>query len=462
MTGPLLSRRNLLKAGAAGTALALGGPALQSLAGTPAARGGSAAGPSDRTRPLLGPGDRPFPDLPPGYESIPQIQHVVVVMMENHSFDNHFGAVRRPGLDGLTFRNGRAVNSNPSPAGGMVTASPAPSTCQANYRISQSWDASHQSWDQGHNDGFVKACGPEAMYYYTAAQIPFYHALASVFPVCDRYFASVMAQTYPNRRFLMCGSAFGEVSDPLPSPTAGSLRPSGFESVFDMFNAFGITWKNYFMDLPTTALLPDLFESNPGRVVPVAEFFADCAGGNLPFFSLVDPESFEGSEENPQDASVGAYYAYQVIQAVMNSPEWDQTLLILTFDEHGGYYDHVPPQPAVRPDGIVPAVGTDTYGDLYSWTGFRVPTVVVSPWARANHVSHTVYDHTSILRLVETKWNLPALSARDANANNMLDCLDLRAPAFLKPPVLPAAPPPTEAPACLAADPTGPLPVSVP
>ena len=102
-----------------------------------------------------------------------------------------------------------------------------------------------------------------------------------------------------------------------------------------------------------------------------------------------------------------------------------------------------------------PPAAADTYGDLYSWSGFRVPTVVVSPWARPNYVSHTVFDHTSILRLVETKWNLPALSNRDANANAMLDCFDLRAPAFLKPPALVPAPPPTGAAACIAQDPAG-------
>jgi phospholipase C len=145
-----------------------------------------------------------------------------------------------------------------------------------------------------------------------------------------------------------------------------------------------------------------------------------------------------------------------VIDAVLRSPAWPSTALILTFDEHGGYYDHVPPVRTVRPDDIPPNVAAgDTYGDLYGWTGFRVPTVVVSPWARPNYVSHTVFDHTSILRLVESKWNLPALSNRDANANAMLDCFDFRTPAFLSPPALEPAPVPTGAAACVAADPTG-------
>ena len=427
------------------------------LAAGPLTRAASAAGPSSRGGAMLHAGDRPFPNLASGTESFPQIQHIVVLMMENHSFDNHFGALGRAGVDGLSLSaNGSAANSNPGPGGTTVRATPAPSTCQAGYGISQSWDASHQCWNGGRNDGFVAACGPQSMYYMNESQIPFYFALASVFPVCDRYFCSVMAQTYPNRRFLLAGSALGMVSDPLPSPTDPNPRPWGFGTIFDMFNAYGITWKDYFVDLPTAGLFPYVVEQNPGNVLPVEAFLEDCAAGTLPQFSLVDPESFEGSEENPQDVQSGAYYAYRVINAVMTSPAWSSTLLILTFDEHGGYYDHVPPVPAVRPDGIAPAVAAgDTYGDLYSWTGFRVPTVVVSPWARAGYVSHNVFDHTSILRLAETKWNLPALSDRDANANPMLDCLDFRSPAFLRPPVLAPAPAPTGALACVAADPTG-------
>ena len=445
---PRITRRRLLTAGAAGAVLALGGPALTG-------RAGAASRPAAKAR--FGPGDRPFPYLAPGVDCIPKIQQIVVLMMENHSFDNHLGALDRKGVDGLTLRDGRAAQYNVGADGEKVFAAPAPSTCQAGYHISQSWDASHQCWHNGANDGFAKVCGPEAMSYYTEQQLPFYYGLARTFPVCDRYFSSVMAQTYPNRRFLIAGSAFGQVGDPLPSPSDPDPRPSGFGTVFDMLNAFGISWKDYFADLPTTGLFPYVVEQNPDKVRPVAEFFVDCAAGTLPSFSLVDPESFEGSEENPQDVQTGAYYAYQVINAVMQSPQWPSTLLILTFDEHGGYYDHVPPQPAVRPDGVAPQV-TDTYGDLYSYTGFRVPTIVVSPWAKADHVSHTVYDHTSILRLVETKWNLPALSYRDANANNMLDCLDLHRPAFLVPPVLAPAVPPTGAASCLAADPHGAIP----
>jgi phospholipase C len=140
----------------------------------------------------------------------------------------------------------------------------------------------------------------------------------------------------------------------------------------------------------------------------------------------------------------------------MTGPLWHKTLLIWTYDEHGGYYDHVPPPPALAPDNIPPAVppGELVYNGFRQY-GFRVPCAVVSPWARPNYVSHQVFDHTSISALVESKWNLPAMTYRDANANAMLDMLDLKAPAFLTPPTL-AAPLLSTDPNALACDTSGP------
>jgi hypothetical protein len=138
------------------------------------------------------------------------------------------------------------------------------------------------------------------------------------------------------------------------------------------------------------------------------------------------------------DITVGESFAASVINAVMESPAWPKTVLIWCYDEHGGYYDHVAPPPAVRPDAIAPQLAPgDAPGDFDRY-GFRVPAAVVSPFARPNYVSHVVHDHTSILKLVESKWNLPAMTFRDANASDLLDCLDLRKQAFLVPPKLPA------------------------
>ena len=139
----------------------------------------------------------------------------------------------------------------------------------------------------------------------------------------------------------------------------------------------------------------------------------------------MDPNFDTESEENPQDLRRGEQMAAKVINAVMHSPNWAKTVLIWTYDEHGGYYDHVPPPPAVRPDDIPPDI--DVPPDLpgmYDRLSFRVPAVIVSPYAKRNYVSHVTHDHTSVLKLLETKWNLGALTYRDANADNLLDSLE--------------------------------------
>lgn len=376
-------------------------------------------------------------------------------MMENHSYDNHFGMLQRAGADGFRLGfNGKPRASNPYPDGRVQHAFRMPTTCQLSGQPAQDWLASHTQYDNGRLDGFVKSgSGPVSMGYWQQADLPFYYSLARQFPIADRYFSSVLGQTYPNRRYLLAATSIGQVNDTTPALT--DYPPNG--TLFDRLDAHGISWKDYFTNLATTELFPPLFLKNQGtKVVDIAGFFTDAAAGTLPGFCLVEPEYGTADEENPQNIARGEAFAAQVINAVMAGPAWERTLLIWTYDEHGGYYDHVPPPPAVRPDGIAPQV-TQTYGDLYSYYGMRVPTVVVSPYARPNHVSHTVYDHTSILKLVETKWNLPALTFRDANANDMLDTVDLRRrPAFLDPPTLAAPATPTGAAACYLQDPTVP------
>lgn len=176
------------------------------------------------------------------------------------------------------------------------------------------------------------------------------------------------------------------------------------------------------------------------KVAPIAQFFTDASSGVLPGVVLVDPDFQHGSEENPQNIAVGEVFAARIISTIFASPAWSKTLLIWCYDEHGGYYDHVPPPRAVPPDSIPPDIHVppDQPGG-YDHYGVRVPCVVVSPYARRDYLSQVVHDHTSILKLIETKWNLPALTYRDANASNLLDCLDLQGiPTFREPPSLPA------------------------
>jgi phospholipase C len=171
------------------------------------------------------PGSRPDPNLPEGTDTLPEIDHIVVVMQENHSFDNYLGMLGRG--DGFTLDSkGRPTNTNPDPSGEYVRAFHETDTLQAG-QVTQSCDASHLQYGCGRNDLFI---GPESssnwsMAYYTGDEIPFYYSLARTFPLCDRYFCSVLAQTYPNRRFLLAGTAFGLIATVDSSVTG--IRPTG-------------------------------------------------------------------------------------------------------------------------------------------------------------------------------------------------------------------------------------------
>jgi phospholipase C len=214
------------------------------------------------------------------------------------------------------------------------------------------------------------------------------------------------------------------------------MPPNG--TIFDRLNDHGISWKNYYSDLPQLGLFLPVLAANAAHVAKIDRYFADAAAGTLPGFSLVDPNFTKTSEEDPQDIQIGEAFAARVINAAIHGPAWPKTLLVWVYDEHGGYYDHVPPPAAVKPDDVAPNLAPTDIPGSYDRYGFRVPAVVVSPYARRDYVSHVVHDHTSILKLVETKWNLPALTYRDANADNLLDSLDLHSPpAFVTPPLLP-------------------------
>lgn len=404
----------------------------------------------------LPPGTRPFPRVPEGTDMLPEIEHVVVIMMENHSYDSYLGALGRG--DGFSFApDGKPRNANPDGTGNLVRAFHMPSTCQLHALPGQDWERSHRSWDNGRNDGFVEASTAVAMGYWDETDIPFYYGLANTFPLSDRWFGSVLAQTYPNRRFLMAGTAAGIIS----TTTAGlTAPPPPNGTIFDRFQSHGISWRNYYTDLPSAAIILKTIQDYPANFSNIDRFYADAASGSLPFFSLVDPNFDTESEENPQDLRRGEQVAAKVVNAVLHSPNWAKTMLIWTYDEHGGYYDHVPPPAAVRPDDIAPGVDVAPVAPgTYDRLSFRVPAVIVSPYAKRNYVSHVTHDHTSVLKLVETKWNLGALTYRDANADNLLDSLNLRArPAFLEPPVLPAPALAAGPDTCRPGDPGGPIP----
>src|SRR5205807_7148496 len=244
--------------------------------------------------------------------------------------------------------------------------------------------------------------------------------------------------------------------------------PNG--TIWDRLHAYGISWRNYFTDLPSVGVIGSTVETYPQNLSPIAQFFSDCAAGSLPSVCIVDPEfgvagevggplsqlpplkplgeklsDTGGSEENPQDMAYGEYWASQIVKAILASPAWPRTLVIYTYDEHGGYYDHVPPPAAIVPDDIPPKLGPNDVQGGYDIYGPRVPAVVLSPYSKPNAVTGVVHDHTSFLATAEAKWNLPRLTYRDANARTVMDFLNRESPAFLNPPTIADAPAPAQA-----------------
>jgi len=447
-----VSRRALL-GGFAGAA-AVGLAACSSSSGSSGPTTTATTGPKHAT---AGPGSLPNPDAATGTDQLPLIRNIVIVMLENHSYDNVLGKQRGRGDGFVLDADGRPKATNPWPASSAVpppagdallSAFPMPNPCQPDGHPYNTWDAFWASYAGGRNDGFAASqSGPVSMGYLEPSVLPFINSLAATFPVCDRYFCSVGAQTYPNRRFLMAGTSLGLLTDTFPS----AVPPNG--TVFQALDAHGISWKNYYSSLPSALIWP--YQAGlPGftsHLASTSAFLADAAAGTLPAVSMVDPDFGKQSEEDPQDVQYGDQFLAQVVEAVLASPQWPHTLLVWSYDESGGYYDHVPPPSAVVPDDVPPDVppgGTPGSFDRY---GFRVPAGVVSPYARPDYVSHVVHDHTSVLKLIETKWNLPALTHRDAAADDLLDSLDLTAaPHFLHPPKLAAPPDPATLAGCLA------------
>ncbi|MCU1354491.1 MAG: Acid phosphatase, partial [Acidimicrobiales bacterium] len=443
MPSPSVPRRRVLQGLAAGTGLALTGyrPAF---------------GAPGRAAVVAGPGTRPDPTKPEGVDLLPKIEHIVIYMQENHSYDSYLGMLGRG--DGYTVVAGKPTNANPLPGGGSVTVFPAAATCQTGRGVSQSWNATHKEINGGAMDGFAYDGNIASMKYWDDSQLPFYWSLAETFPLCDRWFGSAPCQTYPNRMYLQAATSMGLVSTDIPKALALPHPPNG--TIWDKLNAHGISWADYAWDLPDIALFPKTHKANGDKVKSFDQFLRDCRSGALPAVSIVSPGVGAYSEENPHDVQLGEAYSSSIVNAVMHGPAWPSTVLLFTYDEHGGYYDHVPPPAAIPPDDIPPdiTVPPDEPGafDIY---GPRVPGFVISPFSKKGYVSHVVHDHTSILKLIETKFNLGALTKRDANASNLLDSLDLTGPPpFLEPPTLakpglPAAgsscepsvaPPPTE------------------
>jgi len=358
--------------------------------------------------------------LPPPHRS--GLEHVIVLMMENRSFDHLLGWL--PGADGrqagLSYvdRAGRRHSTYPLAPDFQGCGHPDPDHRPTAGRV---------QYNGGACDGFLRSASDRyAVGYYRRRDLSFLGRAAPDWTVCDRYFSAVMAETAPNRAYQHAGVApglhVGEEGLRLPTiwDRLAARRLSG-RSYTGSGEPFLKHWGNRY---------DDILHSYP-------DFLHDCKTGRLPHVAFVDPFR-EGSEhglsqdDHPfADIRAGEAFLARTYDAVVTSPQWRSAALVITYDEWGGFFDHVPPPRATDVD---PAL---------TLRGFRVPCIVVSPFARRRQVDHRVFDHASILRMIEWRWSLRPLSVRDAKANNLAAVLDfrrrnLRAPRYSVPQLKPA------------------------
>ena len=341
-------------------------------------------------------------------------EHVVVVMMENRSFEHFFGWL--PGANGqqagLTYRE-----SNGTPHSTHALA-PDYQGCGFNDP-GHSYSNGRVQYDNGDADGWLLDGSGNDVYaigYYGQSDLSFLGAAGPAFTVLDNYFCAILSATYPNRFYQHAGQ-----TDRLSNTSTTSTLPT----IWDRLAEKGFSGRYYFNDLPVLALWGTRYV-NISK--PFSQFLADAAAGTLPNVAYVDP-SFAGettdtsNDDHPHaDIRDGEAFLNQIYNALRTSPDWSKTVLIINYDEWGGFYDHVPPPLAPIPPASAAA------GDVDGRLGFRVPCVVISPYARRNFIAHGQYDHTSILKMIEWRFGLPPLTVRDSTANNLAEVLNFAAP----------------------------------
>jgi phospholipase C len=350
------------------------------------------------------------PGTPTADELLAAIDTIVVVMMENRTFDHYFGAlelVEKRAVDGLKGSESNLASDGTSvgvfPLEAFTTPDDPP----------HGWDASRAQFNGGKQDGFVTEYEKSGttdraavMGNYTRTQLPVSYALADAYCLCNRWFASVMGPTWPNRYYLHCATSEG-LNTNIPPPTGVTLR-----GVLSQLADAKIAAKYYSSNLPFAALYGAPFS-------PIADFFTEAQAGTLPAFCMVDPiftvgDTVGNDDHPPADVREGQAFLAQIHAALAQSPQWDRCLFVITYDEHGGYFDHVPPPKTVdqRPE--------------FEQLGFRVPTLVIGPKVKRGTVIDTQFEHVSVIATLTKKFKLEPLNARVSATNDLSSCIDPR------------------------------------
>ena len=367
---------------------------------------------------------------------------------------------------------------------------------QCTENTSPSWNEAHVDWDyydpmgksaatlngfvytaahDARADHFYDYDGIRAMGYYDSGDLNYYYFMASNFATSDRWFNPAMARTHPNREYLVSGTSQG---DAYPIGTdSGDKNLLTATTIFQELINAGVSWKIYVNPTNTGCngppynpacllqtsyikyftwgqTIPTKYPKNIGTIgVTNSDFENDVRNGTLPAVAQIEPATDAGLDEHPSSSDSspsktqnGALYVSEIINSLMASSSWKDSAFILTYDEFGGIYDHVSPQKEPSPDGIKPKDLLP--GDIcnkgqtgptcdFVYTGYRVPLIVVSPYAKKHYVSHTVADTTAILKLIETRFKLPSLTKRDAAQMNMTEFFNFAHPAWLTPPTPP-------------------------
>jgi phospholipase C len=425
---------------------------------------------------------------------ISSINHIIVMLQENRSFDHYFGHLPDywqahgfpQATNGTTFEGEPLGASNLDPQGDTVTAYNLQSACTENP--SPSWNESHvdrNRYDPTNSnlapmDGFVHTAAGDASgfalydvlghraigYFVGDSQLNYYYFMASSFATADHWFSPVLSRTHPNRMYLYAATSAGHVY-PLNKSNSPQLTN---ETIVQLLQDKGISWKIYVHPDASGCVTPSclyadsylnqftygkyVLDNMPNQFASTTQLMTDIQSGTLPQVAFIEPAGYVGLDEHPTDTDVtnapnvqsGAAYVESIVDALMASPSWKDSAFIFTYDEGGGFYDHVPPHSATPPDSIeypTDLPSTDICANNTSpvcgffITGFRVPLIVISPFTKKNYVSNTVMDYTAILKLIETRFKLPNLTARDAAQPDMTEFFDFANVPWAAPPTPP-------------------------